>query len=500
MMLLDEGRPQIQYSFKPQGPNLRAYLQDREQRAFICGPLGSGKTNASCWKAFRVMCDQQPNREGERRTRLVAIRNTYGDLLSTTAKDWLEMFEPLGQWVAGGREPPEHRLDFMLPPDRPGAKPTRVISELIFLALDREEHVRKLRGLQLTAGMLSEVKELPFAVVQMLDLRVGRYPQGEVGPTWYGIFGDTNAPDTDHWYYRLAEDLRPGGWVFFKQPGGVIRDSADAPWRENPDAENLRNLPRGYYVKGCEGKDENWIKVNLANEYGFVAEGKPVYPDYRDSTMCRAFELVKELGLYVGLDFGLTPAALIGQQTFAGQWRYRHELCTEDTGILRFGDELNLFMQRHYLGWPIKGIFGDPAGGQRQAGDVDERTAYQLLESKNIHATAAPGDNDIVLRIEAFSAPMKRYIDGEPGMLIHPDCRITRKGLQGGYAYKRIKVVGSDRWRDLPDKNRYSHPCDAGQYLNLGAGEGAKVLGSTTRERDADVAGFRERMGYEVHR
>jgi len=487
---------QVQYGYKPQGPVADAYLRDRAQRSFIMGPLGSGKTNASCWKAFRVMCDQRPDSQGVRRTRLCAIRNTYSDLLSTTAKDWLEMFEPLGRFVHGGREPPEHRLDFFLPPERPGDKPTRVIAEMIFLALDREEHVKKLRGLQLTAGMLSEAKELPFAVVQMLDLRVGRFPQGEVEPTWYGIFGDTNAPDTDHWYYVMAEEKRPKGWNFYRQPGGLIRDTKDSPWRTNPEAENLRNLPLGYYLKGAEGKDEDWILVNLANEYGFVKDGKPVYPDYRDSAMCREFNLVKELGLYVGMDFGLTPAAVVGQRTISGQWRIHRELVTEDTGILRFGDQFKLFMAEHYPEWPVIGIYGDPAGDQRQAGDVEERTAFQLLASKGIKAEAAPGDNDFVLRTEAFAAPMKRYIDGEPGLLIHPQCKTTRKGLQGGYAYKRIRVTGSDRYRDLPDKNRFSHPCEAGQYMMLGAGEGTRVLAVHANDRSQDIAAFRRKMGY----
>jgi len=496
--LLDAGNQRIEFSYKPQGPIADAYIRDRSQRAFIMGPLGSGKTNASCWKAFRCMCDQKPDFNGIRRTRIAAIRNTYSDLLSTTAKDWLEMFEPLGHWSSGGREPPQHTLDFMLPPERPGDAPTRVQAELVFLALDREEHVRKLRGMQLTAAMLSEAKELPFAVLQMCDLRVGRYPMGEVQATWYGMFGDTNAPDTDHWYYRMAEEKRPEGWLFYRQPGGVMRDTRDSPWRTNPEAENLRNLPRDYYTKGAQGKDEGWILVNLANEYGFVADGKAVYPDYRDSTMCHEFELVRELGIYAGMDFGLTPALLVGQQTLAGQWRIRHELVTENTGILRFADEVNLFMQRHYLGWPLLGIYGDPAGDQRQAGDVEERTAFQLLAHKNIKASPAPGNNDFVLRSEAFSAPMRRYIDGEPGLLIHPDCRVTRKGLQGGYAYKRVKVAGDERYRDLPDKNKYSHPCEAGQYMLLGAGEGAYVMSSTQSDRAMDVVGFRQRMGYEA--
>lgn len=492
----------IEYNYKPQGPVADAYVACREQRAFIMGPLGSSKTNASCWKAFRVMCDQEPNREGVRLTRLVAIRNTYGDLLTTTAKDWIEMFGPLGTWREGGREPPSHTLDFDLPPEQPGAKgrrgrPTRVQAEMIFLALDREEHVKKLRGLQLTAAMLSEVKELPFGVVEMVDLRIGRYPAGDIGPTWYGIFGDTNASDTDHWYYIMAEERKPEGWVFFRQPGGLVRDSAGAPWYTNPRAENLANLPLHYYVKGAQGKDEDWIKVNLANEYGYVKDGKPVYPDYRDSVMCREFELIKPLGIWIGLDFGLTPAALVGQQTVSGQWRYRHELVTEDTGILRFGDELNRFMRKHYLGWPVHGIYGDPAGDQRQGGDSEERTAFQLLLSKNISAVPAPGNNDFALRSEAFAAPMKRLIDGEPGMLIHPDCVVTRKGLQGGYAYKRIRVVGSDRFRDMPDKNKFSHPCEAGQYLVLGAGEGANVMGEPhSGARADDYESFRKQMGY----
>lgn len=488
----------FEIAYKPQGPVARAYIADREQRAFIMGPLGSGKTNASCWKAFRVMTGQQADSQGVRRTRLAAVRNTYSDLLTTTAKDWLEMFEPLGRYVQGGREPPCHYLDFNLPPEYPGAKPTRVQAELWFLALDREEHVKKLRGFQLTAAMLSEAKELPFSIVQMIDLRVGRFPSGEVGPTWYGIFGDTNAPDTDEWYYQMAEELKPEGWHFHRQPGGLIRDHADAPWRTNPEAENLRNLPQGYYVKGAQGKSEDWVKVNLANEYGFVRNGKPVYPDYRDAAMCREFELVKEFGVYIGLDFGLTPAAVAGQVMLNGQWRYSHELVTTDTGILRFGGELKRWIGENFTskGIPIRGIYGDPAGDQRQAGDVEERTAFQLLRSVGIEALPAPGENDFVLRTEAFSAPMRRYIDGEPGMLIHPRCKVTRKGLQGGYAYQRIKVVGSDRFRDLPDKNRFSHPCEAGQYLVLGAGEGVTVTTAPLAEKQAGYEGFRRLMGH----
>lgn len=500
---------QLEYRFKPQGPVADAYIACEAQRAFIMGPLGSAKTTASCWKAFRVMIQQQPNREGIRRSRILAVRNTFSDLMGTTAKDWLDLFRPLGRMVNGSKEPPTHFLDFLL------SDGTRVQAEMVFLALDRPDAVRKLRGYQLTAAMLSEAKELPHEIVDMLDLRVGRYPAAtEGGPTWYGIFGDTNAPDTDHWYYRLAEETShrgpdgrmhkgPEGWRFFIQPGGLIRDTPDAPWRLNLQAENLRNLPipKGgqygdYYVKGMQGKADDWIAVNLANQYGYVRDGKPVYPDYNDQKHCSEFELVKALGLHIGLDFGLTPAALIGQRTVSGRWLIRDEVVMTDTGILRFADELNRFMSQRYAGWPVLSIAGDPAGGQRQAGDVDERTAFQLLASKNISAVPAPGNNDIVQRIEVFSAPMRKMIDGQPAFQIHPECKVTRKGLQGGYAYHRVKVANEERYRDMPSKNKYSHPCDAGQYMMLGANEGALVLESTTSDNARGYDEFRKAMGY----
>jgi len=458
----------IEYVYSPQGPTLETYILSESQRTFICGPLGSSKTNASCWKLFRGIRGQKPNREGKRKSRWVAVRNTYPDLFGTTIKDWLEMFEPLGHFVKGGLEPPTHHLNFALEDG------TQVEAEVIFLALDREEHVKKLRGLQLTGGWLNEVKELPFAVVQMLDLRVGRYPQ-DVDPTWYGIFGDTNAPDTDHWYYRLAEEDKPEGWVFLKQPGGLIRDDKESPWRENPAAENIKNLPPGYYIKGAQGKSEDWILVNLANEYGFVKDGKPVYPEYRDSVHCRPFELIPGIGLDIGLDFGLTPAATIGQRQPNGQWRIRRELVTEDTGIIRFAGELKRFLASEFPGYTIATITGDPAGDQRQAGDSEERTVFQLLAAEGIVAKPAH-TNDFAIRTETFAAPMNRMIDGEPGFLIHPDAAVTRKGLQGGYCFKRVKVAGDERYRDVPDKNKYSHPCEAGQYMMMGAGASAAIM------------------------
>lgn len=478
------------YEYKPQGPVLEQYLLGWGRRECIRGPLGSGKTNASCWKLFRAMCGQAPDGNGVRKSRWAAIRNTYPDLLGTTAKDWLEMFGELGRFVKGGMEPPTHTLAFALDDG------TVVNSEVVFMALDRAEHVRKLRGTQLTGAWLNEMKELPFAVVQMIDLRVGRYPQ-EVEPTWFGIIGDTNAPDTDHWYYRLAEVDKPAGWTFHVQPGGLKRASHEAPWEFNPEAENVANLPGRhlYYIDGAQGKTDDWIKVNLANEYGFAMDGKPVYPDYSDSLHCQPFELVPAWGVHIGLDFGLTPAALIGQRAPWGQWRFRHEIVTESTGIVRFATELKRFIDENLPGVPIRSITGDPAGDQRQPADNEERTVFQILEANQVAALPA-FTNDFTVRTEAFAAPMRRMIEGKPGFLIHPDCKVTRKGLAGAYHFRRVKVAGDEKYRDEPEKNEFSHPCEAGQYCVMGAGEGHAIKTTETKDQAEDAKAFRRLRGH----
>jgi len=67
-------------------------------------------------------------------------------------------------------------------------------------------------------------------------------------------------------------------------------------------------------------------------------------------------------------------------------------------------------------------------------------------------------------------------IDGKPGMIVSPNCTAFRKGMKGGFHYKRVQVAGSERFHDKPDKNKYSHVCEAGEYMALVAGEGDQII------------------------
>ena len=257
---------------RPQGAVLAAYMASMARTSIIIGPLGSGKTYQSCQKMLSRMTEQRPNSAGVRKTRWYAVRNHYPDLTTTTIKDWMSLFGELGEYRGNSSEPPTHALKFRLPDG------TSVESEVVFIALDREDSVKKLRGAQVTGFWLNEVKELRKPVIDMADLRHGRYPSPmDGGCSWSGMIGDTNACEHGHWLYNMAVNDKPEGWQFFKQPGGVLRagiaDHGGVKWVPNPQAENLSNLPEGYYSRGMAGKSDEWIATNLANEYGSYVDG-----------------------------------------------------------------------------------------------------------------------------------------------------------------------------------------------------------------------------------
>lgn len=459
---------------RPQGPVLSKYMLSKKRICLIRGPLGSAKTFASCEKVFKIMCNQAPNQQRLRKTRAYAIRNTYSDLNTTTIKDWLELFGDLGSFTAGGMHPPTHRLRFRLP-DK-----TIVESEIVFLALDRPQAIKKLRGSQVTVFWLNETKELPKEVIDMADLRHGRYPSAmDGGPTWHGMIGDYNSPDEDHWLYEMAEETQPPDWEFFVQPGGVMKEMIfdtsipgreqmrwTGKWIENPDAENVPNLPKDYYMLGMQGKDDSWIDVNLANSYGTVVEGKPIYKEQWNDALHINPDLKVDpaLDLVIGLDFGLTPSAIIGQETPTGAVHVLHEVTADGMGIKQFVKHaLKPLLNKEYRGYK-KHYVGDPAGNKRN--DNDEITVFKTLNDLGLDPDEA-NTNDPDIRWEAVREPLQRLIEGKPGFQMHPRCKVLRKGFNSGYSFRRLMITGEIRFSDRATKNRFSHPHDALQYFAM---------------------------------
>ncbi len=107
--------------------------------------------------------------------------------------------------------------------------------------------------------------------------------------------------------------------------------------------------------------------------------------------------------------------------------------------------------------------------------------------------------NEPTIRREAVAGCLNRLVDGEPGLLLSPHCKMLRKGFSGGYHYKRVRVVGDERYHDKPDKNAFSHPHDALQYLLSGAGEGRALLGKDRQRKRAASRPNKANSTYSPH-
>lgn len=426
------------------------------------GPIGSGKSVACVIEMVKKSVEQAPY-NGVRKTRWAVIRNTYRELLDTTMETFFSWFpKEMGEYSVINTK-------FTMLLDLKDG--TKVEAEFLFRALDKPNDIKKLLSLEVTGIWLNEAREIPKQVLDMGIGRCGRYPsRREGGPTWFGVIMDTNPPDQDHWWYKLFEEGCPDNHRIFVQPSGLAEN-----------AENIGNLPPNYYQNMALGKDKEWCNVYIHGKYGFIADGKPVFHEYKDNIhhTDKDLPLAGSGTIYVGIDFGLTPAAVIGQITASGQLQIIDELVTEDMGAVNFGKLLHEKLNREYCGCQLE-IYADPAGEQRS--QTDETTPFQILWNQGIEAWPTY-TNDFTVRREAVADMMQRLdFRGEPAFMVGPRATMLRKALSGGYKYRRLAVSGEEKFVDRPDKGRYSHVADALQYLVLGAIGGERVLGGFKRK------------------
>lgn len=470
----------LQINYEAPGPVSQAFLQSPAFMRGIRGPFGSGKSTLCCVDLLDLSLRQRKGPDGVRRSRWAIVRQTYPELKTTTIKTWHAIVPPnVGHWQGEG--PPTHTLES-----------DDLHAEFMFLALDSPADVKKLLSMDLTGAWINEAREIPKEVIDGLTARVGRYPPKSMGgPSWFGLLMDTNPPDTDHWWYVLAERdgtteygrqlldstakaeaaLRAEGFLregqplyeFFSQPSGLA-----------PNAENRDNLPGGYYPRLMAGKTEDWIKVYVHGEYGFLTDGKPVHPQYVDSVHCAEKEIEPTPGLpcVVGMDFGLTPAAAFTQRQTNGRWLAFDEVVLQDASAEDLAPQVHATIARYKDAQLTYTFRGDPAGDKRA--DTDAQTVYQILRAAKINAFAA-STNDPVLRRAAVDRPLQRLISGKPGLIVSPRCKWLRKGLAGGFCYRRIASGNGQRYQLVPDKNAFSHIVEALEYALLDAGEKASV-------------------------
>lgn len=457
----------------------------------IMGPFGSGKSVACCMDIFMRAKDQTPGDDGIRRSRWIVARNTQPQLETTTIRTWLDWF-PEHIFGKMSRKPPfTHKVKF-----------GDVELEVIFLALDKPEDVKKLLSFEVTGIWFNEAREMDYELLSGATGRVGRYPPKKEKPAsvpdskwpkWHGIIMDTNPPTDDHWWYKAAEEgswaKDAGGnpidpetipvrqqWQFFKQPSGLSKE-----------AENIENLPGGYnyYKQQLGGKTEEWINVYVHGNYGFIKQGQPVYKGAWNPDIHTSKQPIKPHPsgtICIGIDAsGRHPAAIFAQKTLNGQVQILSEFCVQDDagmGATTFARALKQEMQLKYPHHDFD-IWGDPAGAW--GSQNDERTYFDILRASGINIKPSPGLR-IPERVETVITALNTNVQGQPVISVSPNCKVLLRGMNGGYRYKKLNVSGESRYEDKPEKNRYSDVQDALQYMLCGMGMLNRMYGRKRSE------------------
>ena len=476
-------------------PTMEDFMLSDSYVRVLAGPIGGGKSVCCAHELMRWAMGQAPNQAGVRKTRFLIVRNTADQLRSTTKKTIDDWFPP---GVYGEYKATEKTYFYKLRlPDR-----TVVETEWMLVALDHPDDVRKALSLEATGLWGNEARELHPEVVDGLLMRVNRYPSmKDGGASRAGAIFDTNMPGEDSWWHKKMDEERPKNWSVHLQPSAVLpieewiekygedpeehtvaRDVDGNAYAVDPEHDNYDNLAKDYYPNTLEGKTSDFIDVYLRSKYGRSLDGLPVYDKtfrYERHVAKKSLRPItsENYPLCIGLDFGRTPAAVIGQLTPSGGINILSEVIGENMGIQTFVKTLlkpHLFEK--YPGASTY-IAPDPAGWQKT--QVGEVSPVDVLRTEGFKVVK-PQTNKPTLRIEAVDNLLTQSADARPRVQIDPSCSTIIRGFQGGYRWKTNKE--GDLVQDTePVKNKYSHPHDALQYLALVIDGGA--LGTRQAKR-----------------
>lgn len=467
--------------YKP-SPVANQFMQSNAFIKGLVGPFGSGKSVTCVMELLHRAMTQAPADDGIRYTRFVIIRNTNRMLEDTTIQtvhEWVPPDTPqqkgAGQWLSTKKN---FTIQF-----------GDVRSEWWFRALDNADDARNLLSLEITGAWINEFREVNPRIFTDLLGRVGRYRgPGKVPPTWRGVIMDSNPPSADGFWHDffekdLDEDMKGLATKIEADTGQPMRTLFRQPSGMSPQAENRENLPSNYYemlMVNNAHKGAEWVNVHVHGEYGYLQDGDPVFKGFnREVHVAKApLQALKNQPLAIGVDFGLTPAAVIGQQNARGQWLILGELFFEGEamGIERFSEHLLRFLKSRFPDNPEYMMYADPAGQQRA--QTDERTCFQVLKAAGFKVR--PGPQDLATRIGSVQRVLDRMVDGQPGIIYDSSCRMLIRGKLGAYRYRQMRTA-DERLAEQPEKNSASHPADAEQYL-IAAYEGPAMKGAAPRK------------------
>lgn len=462
-------------------PTIKRFMESNAFVKAIMGPFGSGKSVGCVMTILYHAMRQKPAEDGIRYTRFAVIRNTNRMLADTTIQTFMEWVPPNTANSKGAGVWHSSKNNFTL-------EFADVHCEVWFRALDNADDSRNLLSLELTGAWLNEYREISPEIFRGLMGRVGRYkgPGEKVQPTWHGIMMDSNPPPGDGFFYDFFEKPLPDELKVMEQrildrEGRPMRELFKQPSGMSAEAENVENLPANYYdmmILNNSDKGDEWVNVHVHGQYGFLTDGRPVYNGFKHAVHVSKTPMIANphMPLAIGVDFGLTPSAVIAQQSPKGQWLILGELVTEEMGAERFAENLLQMLHRRFPDCRTYEVWGDPAGSQRA--QSNEVTCFEVMRAAGF--MIRPGPQDLETRIGSVQRCISRMVDGMPGIIYDPSCEMLIKGKLGLYRYRRKKTALGEL-DEKPEKNDASHPADAEQYV-IGSYEGPALKGRAPRK------------------
>jgi hypothetical protein len=211
-------------------------------------------------------------------------------------------------------------------------------------------------------------------------------------------------------------------------------------------------------------RGDEYIKVYAQGLYGTTIDGKPVYPYYKDEFhSAENLPLIEYEPLIIGCDYGIVSPAVIIAQFIKGQIRFLKEFVGEYETITNLWKNCVMpFFNKYCKGFSLE-VIGDPA---------DTAQGREQLQALGIEAKIA-STNKIEARITAMTNALNEMALGASRVLIsRKGCPLLREGFLGEYHYRRLRVIGEEKYVDVPNKvHPYSDVHDAAQYVVL------KILG-----------------------
>jgi hypothetical protein len=192
--------------------------------------------------------------------------------------------------------------------------------EIEFRAIGDRSVEEACRGWEVVAVMIDEADLQPPELLAFLSGRVGR--SSDLDPPWLSTrrsscrsMRPTSTTGCTPWRSRTSFrtcSIR----LWSKHWMGVLWSRALSSLAGVPHAENLHNLPRGYYtIQAALNKHRpDYVARMIDNKPVPMQHGQPVNPQFDFERHVRPLEWDRSRALTLAFDQGLFAAAVVGQQ------------------------------------------------------------------------------------------------------------------------------------------------------------------------------------------